>query len=284
MSLEEKRQRALQTRSRLPLKQRCVLLGIHRSGVYYKPKRINALNEILMKKIDEKFLEHPYYGVPRMITYLRKDLGLKVNEKRIRRLYKIMNLKTIYARPRTTLIYPASYVYPYLLRGLKVKSPNQVWQTDIPYVPMFRGFMYMAAIIDVYSRKILGWSLSNTMTVEWCKELLTDTIARHGKLGIHNSDQGSQYTSECYLNELKNHEIKISMDGRGRATDNIYIERFWRSLKQEKIYLNPPNGGVDLYQKITDYIRFYNHERRHTQIDDITPYQKYFKFKMKKIN
>ena len=275
MSLAEKRQRAMQTRSRLPLQDRCKLMSISRSGVYYKPKKESALNERLMRAIDKYFLAHPYYGVARMTTYLNKDLGYQVNEKRVRRLYHQMNLRTIYARPRTTLRDKASYIYPYLLTGLKIERPNHVWQTDITYIPMFRGHMYMAAIIDVYSRKILGWSLSNTMTKEWCNELLKDTINQHGKPEIHNSDQGSQYTSELYLNTLKDNDIQISMDGKGRAIDNIYIERFWRSLKQEKIYLNPPNGGLELYQIIKEYVHFYNTERRHTRIGDITPKEKY---------
>ena len=234
MSLAEKRQRAMQTRSRLPLQERCKLMSISRSGVYYKPKKESALNERLMQAIDKCFLAHPYYGVARMTTYLNMDLDYPVNENRVRRLYHQMNLRTIYTRQRTTVRDKASYIYPYLLTGLKTERPNQVWQTDITYIPMFRGHMYMAAILDVYSRKILGWSLSNTMTKEWCNERLEDTINQHGKPEIHNSDQGSQYTSELCLNTLKDNEIQISMDGKGRAIDNIYIERFWRSLKQVK--------------------------------------------------
>ena len=275
MSLAEKRQRAAQRRSRLPLKERCKLLSINRSGMYYKPKGESMLNEQLMRAIDACFLRHPYYGVPRMTTYLNKDLGYRVNQKRVRRLYQLMNLKTIYARPRTTVRDKASYIYPYLLTGLQITKPNQVWQTDISYIPMYRGHMFMAAIIDVYSRKIVGWSVSNTMTAQWCKELLESTIERHGTPEIHNSDQGSQYTSDLYLDTLKANNITISMDGKGRAIDNIYIERFWRSLKQEKIYLNPPNGGVELYQSIKKYIQYYNNERRHTSIGDIPPILKY---------
>jgi putative transposase len=275
MSLAEKRQRAVQTRSRLSLQDRCNLMRINRSGVYYKPKRTSVLNERLMRAIDQCFLEHPYYGVARMTTYLNKDMGYCVNEKRVRRLYRQMNLKTIYARPKTTLRDKASYIYPYLLNGLKIDRVNLVWQTDITYIPMFRGHMFMAAIIDVYSRKILGWSLSNTMTAQWCKELLEDTIGRCGKPEIHNSDQGSQYTSELYIETLKRHEVNISMDGKGRAIDNIYIERFWRTLKQEKIYLNPANGGLELYKNISEYVTFYNDKRRHSSLQEITPNQKY---------
>jgi putative transposase len=280
MSTTEKRQLVVASHPRLSLKNQCELLGVSRTLMYYKPRGESALNEQLMKCIDRYFLLHPYYGVERMTDYLNKDLGYRVNEKRVRRLFKIMNLKTIYATPKTTIGDPARYKYPYLLRNLAVTAPNQVWQTDITYIPMFRGFMYMAAIIDVYSRKILGWSISNTMTAKWCVELLEDTIAKHGKPDIFNTDQGVQYTSEQHVSALTKHEIKISMDGKGRALDNVYIERFWRSLKQEKIYLNPPNGGVDLYQKVKDYVHFYNTERRHTEIGSIPPDELYFKPKM----
>ena len=280
MSSTVRRQLVVLSHPRLSLSKQCTILDISRSSVYYKPRGESALNEQLMKHIDRYFLLHPYYGVERMTDYLNMDLGYRVNEKRVRRLYKLMNLKTIYARPSTTKRDPDKYIYPYLLRNLSITESNQVWQTDITYIPMFRGFMYMPAIIDVYSRKILGWSISNSMTKEWCCELLQDTIQRHGKPQIHNSDQGSQYTSHLYIKALKKHEIKISMDGKGRALDNVYIERFWRSLKQEKIYLNPPNGGLELYINVKEYIQFYNTERRHTEIGSVPPDQLYFESKM----
>lgn len=280
MTTTQRRQMVVTSHPRLSLKEQCDILSISRSGLYYKPKGENALNQTLMKAIDRHFLEHPYYGVERMTDYLNMDLGYNVNIKRVRRLYKLMNLRTVYARPRTTRHNPNHAVYPYLLKGLDINRPNQVWQTDITYIPMFRGFMYMAAIIDVYSRKLLNWSISNSMTSEWCKELLEDTIQMYGAPEIHNSDQGSQYTGLDYINVLKQHNIKISMDGRGRALDNVYIERFWRSVKQEKIYLNPPNGGLELYQMVREYIGFYNEKRRHTEIGKVPPDQKYFKKKM----
>jgi len=275
MTTTRKRQSVVKSPPRLSLKEQCKTLSIHRSGLYYKPKGESLLNLKLMKAIDKQFLEHPYYGVERMTDYLNQDLGYGVNIKRVRRLYKLMNLQTIYAKPKTTKRNPEHIIYPYLLRGLDIKRPNQVWQTDITYIPMFRGFMYMAAIIDVYSRKILNWSISNSMTSEWCRELLKDTIDRYGPAEIHNSDQGSQYTSQDYINVLKDNKIKISMDGKGRALDNIYIERFWRSIKWEKIYLNPPNGGLELFQMVKDYIEFYNEKRRHSEIGKMPPNQKY---------
>ena len=280
MSTTQKRQKVVKNHPRLSLKEQCNILSIHRSGLYYKPKGESLLNLRLMEAIDSQFLEHPYYGVERMTDYLNMDLGYRVNIKRVRRLYKLMNLRTIYAKPKTTKRNPEHAVYPYLLKGLKIKRPNQVWQTDITYIPMFRGFMYMAAIIDVYSRKVLNWSISNSMTAEWVKELLEDTIQMYGAPDIHNSDQGSQYTSQDYIDVLKDHKIKISMDSKGRALDNVYIERFWRSIKQEKIYLNPPNGGLELYQLVKDYIQFYNEKRRHTEIGKMPPDQKYYQKKM----
>ncbi|NOQ72910.1 MAG: IS3 family transposase [Crocinitomix sp.] len=271
MSTTEKRQKVVKSHPGLSLERQCELLEIHRSGLYYKPKGESALNLELMKKIDLQLFDHPHYGVERMTDYLKLDLGYHINKKRVRRLYKLMGIQTIYPKPKTTIRDKTSYIYPYLLRGLEIDHPNHVWQTDITYIPMFRGFMYMAAIIDVYSRKILNWSISNSMSKEWCVELLNDTVKQFGAPEIHNSDQGSQYTSDLYIDTLKNHKIKISMDGRGRALDNIYIERFWRTLKQEKIYLNPANGGLELYQNVREYIEFYNKKRRHTSIGKIPP-------------
>lgn len=197
-----------------------------------------------MKAIDRKFLDYPFYGVERMTAYLKMDLGYFVGKKRIRRLYKVMNLKAIHPKKNLSKANKADYKFPYLLRNLKIERRNQVWQADITYIPMSRGFMYMFGIIDVYSRKIMGWNVANTMSAELCREVMTDAIHRHGKSEIFNTDQGSQFTSAVFIKALKSHEVKISMDGKGSALDNIYIERFWRSLKREKIYLNPPNGGA----------------------------------------
>ena len=275
MSTTERRQKVVKSHPRLGLVQQCKLLGIHRSGLYYRPGNESQLNLKLMKEIDSYFLEHPYYGVERMTDYLNLDLGYRVNVKRVRRLYKLMGLQTIYRKPRTTIRDENSYKYPYLLKDLKIEHPDQVWQTDITYIPMLRGFMYMNAIIDVHSRKILNWSVSNSMDKQWCIELLQDTIAKYGSPQIHNSDQGSQYTSKEYIEVLKKNNVQISMDGKGRALDNIYIERFWKSIKYEKIYLNPPNGGLDLYQMVREYIEFYNTRRRHTEIGKVPPDQIY---------
>jgi len=280
MSTTKRRQMVVKSHPRLSLVKQCKILSIQRSRLYYKPRGESLLNQKLMKVIDRFFLEHPYYGVERMTDYLNLDLGYKVNIKRVRRLYKLMGLQTIYRKPKTTHSDPASYKYPYLLKNIKVDRPNQVWQTDITYIPMFRGFMYLNAIIDVYSRKILNWSISNSMDKEWCIELLENTIEECGSPEIHNSDQGSQYTSPEYIKVLKKNNIQISMDGKGRALDNIYIERFWKSIKYEKIYLNPPNGGLDLHHQVKEYISFYNTRRRHTEIGKVPPDQMYHLDKM----
>jgi putative transposase len=277
MRVTEKRQKVIKSHPSLSLEKQCDLLEIHRSGLYYKPKGESPLNLKLMNEIDRYFLEHPYYGVPRMTDYLNLDLGYGVNKKRVRRLYGLIGLQTIFCKPRTTIKDKTHFIYPYLLRNLKIERINQVWQTDITYIPMARGFMYMAAIIDVHSRKVLNWSVSNSMSAEWCTELMKDTISIYGKPEINNTDQGSQYTSNIYIDLLKDNQIQISMDGRGRALDNIYIERFWRSLKYEKIFLNPANGGLELYENIREYVTFYNQERRHTEIGKIPPDQMYFK-------
>lgn len=271
MSRTERRFHATVDCKSLSLSRRCDLLEIHRSGVYFKPRQESALNMAVMNAIDRKFMDCPFYGVRRMTVYLNEDLGYRVNRKRVARLYKKMGLQTIYPKKDLSKRNKAHAVYPYLLRDLIIERPNQVWEVDITYIPLFRGFMYMVAVIDVYSRRVMNWGVSNTMDVEWCKEVYEDAISMHGKPEIMNSDQGSQFTSPVFTQVSIDHEIQISMDGKGRALDNIYIERFWRSIKYEHIYLNPPNGGIQLYEGIKKYIDFYNSERRHSCLDNKTP-------------
>lgn len=275
MTLIERKYIATLHHPKLSLVKRCELTQVHRSGIYFKPKQENVLNLQLMKVIDHKFIDCPHYGVPRMTTYLRKDLGYRVNKKRVERLYKRMGLQTIFPKKQLSRRDKAHPVYPYLLRDLVIDRPNQVWETDITYIPMFRGFMYMVAFIDVFSRKIMNWSISNSMTAEWCKEVYQEAIRMHGKPEIINTDQGSQFTSPIFtsVSMAQENQIKISMDGKGRALDNIYIERFWRSIKYEHIYLNPANGGIQLYEGVKKYIEFYNHQRRHTSLGNQTPNQ-----------
>lgn len=231
---------------------------------------ISAENLEIMKRLDKQYFKTPFYGVLRL-TKLLKNEGFCVNKKRVRRLMKLMNWRTIYREPRTTISRKSDYKYPYLLKGLKIEHPNQVWSMDITYIPMKQGFMYLAAIIDIHSRYVVNWSLSNSMTSEWCAEVLEEAIAKEGKPQIFNTDQGSQFTSETFISVLKNNEIQISMDGKGRALDNIFIERLWKSVKYENVYLNVYETGLDLYKGLSEYFEFYNYERIHQSLDYETP-------------
>ncbi len=255
--------------------KQCELLNVHRSCFYYKAQPESELNLEIMRILDEQYFKTPFYGVLRL-TALLKTLDYQVNEKRVRRLMKLINWQTIYREPRTTIIDKTSYKYPYLLKGLDIVKNNQVWEMDITYIPMKRGFMYLTAIIDLHSRYVVEWSLSNTMMAEWCVQTLQTAIAKHGKPQIINTDQGSQFTSTIFIDTLKKNEIQISMDGKGRALDNIFIERFWRSVKYENVYLNVYEDGVSLYHGLKDYFEFYNQERLHQSLDYQTPNKIYF--------
>lgn len=249
----------------------CELLGVARSTLYYTPSTADEKDLRMMEELDRLYLEDPTRGTRRMTKELRKK-GYKVGRCHVRRLMQIMRLKTVYCRPRTTVIDPAKYKYPYLLRNLEIVRPNQVWSLDITYVPMRRGFMYLMAIMDVYSRYIVGWSLSNTMEAEWVVNTLKTAVGAYGKPLIINSDQGSQFTSDEYVGYVKSLEtVKISMDGKGRATDNAHIERFFRTIKYEKIYLEHPETGRDLHQVCARFIHYYNERRGHSAIGDNPP-------------
>ena len=251
------------------LKQ-CAILSIHRSRYYYEPIAETAKNLAMMLWMDKQYFETPFYGVLRLTAELI-DIGYAVNQKRVRRLMKLIGWKTLYQQPRTTIADKASYKYPYLLKGVRFVRANQVWEIDITYLPMAKGFMYLFAIIDVYTRFIVGWDISNTMSAEWCASITEEAILAHGKPEIINSDQGSQFTSEVHTALLKKHEIQISMDGKGRAIDNIYIERFWRTIKYEDIYLKVYENGVSLYRGVERYMHFYNTKRKHQHLDNKTP-------------
>lgn len=253
----------------------CELLGLARSTLYYTPTRANDRDLKLMEELDRLYLEDPTRGTRRMTKELRK-MGYMVGRTHVRTLMQIMRLKTVYCRPRTTVIDPSKYKFPYLLRGLDIVRPNQVWSLDITYVPMRRGFMYLLAIMDVFSRYIVGWSLSNTMEAEWVVRTVKEAIKRHGKPEIINSDQGSQFTSEEYVSYVKSLEsVKISMDGKGRAIDNVYIERFFRTIKYDKIYLEHPTTGHELHQVCSQFINYYNEKRDHSSIGNVPPIQRY---------
>jgi putative transposase len=276
MSVNQKRELVSPEYKKMSVSKQCELIGLQRSSYYFKAKGESVLNQVLMKAIDVKFLDCPFYGVERMTTYLNMDMGYRVDSKRIRRLYHLMCLQTIYPKRNLSKANIKEYKYPYLLKNLEINRPNQAWSADITYIPMFRGFMYMFAIIDVFSRKIMGWSISNTMSVNWCKEVVETAIEKHGKPEIFNTDQGSQFTSPIFINTLKNNKIQISMDGKGRALDNVFIERFWRTIKYEYIYLNPANGGIELLNGVKKYIEFYNLQRRHESIGKLSP-EEYYK-------
>ena len=251
----------------LSLVKQCSLLKIHRSGLYYQPKEESSLNLQLMREMDEHYLHHPFKGARRMHVWLSKDRGYKVSRNRIERLYyKVMGLRAVLPGKHTSRRNKSHKTYPYLLRNLTINRPNQVWATDITYIPMKKGYMYLTAIIDLHSRYVLNWSVSNSMDATWCKEMLEETIEMHGKPEIINTDQGSQYTSEEFSSFVLKNDIKLSMDGKGRATDNAFIERLWRSVKYEKIYLNPSENGVQLYSLLNEYFKYYNYERRHQSI------------------
>jgi putative transposase len=238
--------------------------------VYYEPVPETTENIALMRLIDEQYMKTPFYGVDRLLVLLTV-MGYTINRKRLRRLMKIVGWQTLYPKPRTTRIDPAAYKYPYLLKDLAIERNNQVWAIDITCLPMKQGFMYLCAVIDVHTRYVVGWGISNTMTAGWCTEIVSDAIARHGKPEIINSDQGSQFTSEVYIACLKAHEIQISMDGKGRAIDNIFIERLWRTIKYEHVYLHVYEDGLSLFKGLQQYLSFYNDERRHQSLNNETP-------------
>jgi len=251
--------------------KQCELLGMARSTLYYTPSMAKDKDLEIMKELDRLYLEDPTRGTRRMSKELKKN-GYQAGRYHVRTLMQIMRMKTVYCRPRTTVIDPAKYKYPYLLRNLKIDRSNQVWSLDISYIPMRRGFMYLVAIMDVYSRYILGWSLSNTMEAEWVVALLRTTVLQHGKPEIINSDQGSQFTSDEYVDYVKSLEtVKISMDGKGRAIDNVYIERFWRTIKYDKLYLLELKTGHEVWQACEEFIGYYNYRRGHSSLDDKTP-------------
>jgi len=262
--------------SNLSIVKQCKLLKLHRSGVYYKAKGESALNLELMQLIDTHYMDHCFKGAKRMHTWLTLDKGYKVNLKRIERLYyKVMGLRAVMPGKHTSRRNKAHKVYPYLLKNLSVESANQVWATDITYIPMRKGFMYLVAIIDLYSRYVLNWSVSNTMEAGWCAETLQEAIDMHGTPEIINTDQGSQFTSEVFTRCVLGNQIKLSMDGKGRAIDKVFIERLWRTVKYQSVYLNPPDSAMDLYRQLGGYFEYYNNQRRHQGIENQIPVNRY---------
>ncbi len=242
MSREDRKAMILRDHPDLSLSRQCRLLTISRSSFYYAPKGESPENLVLMRRIDELFLKYPFYGSRQMARHLRRE-GVEAGRHRVRRLMRLMGLEAIYQAPRTSQPHPAHRIYPYLLTGMVIDRPNQVWCADITYIPVSRGFLYLVAIMDWATRHVLAWRLSNTMDSGFCVETLNEALSKYGKPKIFNTDQGSQFTSFDFTGVLKEAEITISMDGRGRCMDNIFIERLWRSLKYEAIYLHELTDG-----------------------------------------
>jgi putative transposase len=258
----------------LSITRQCELLTISRSSFYYTAKGESEANLELMRLIDAQFLETPWYGARQMARHLRRQ-GHAVGRKRVRRLMRLMGVAAIYCKPRTSAPHPEHKIYPYLLRDLAIERPNQVWCADVTYIPLRRGFLYLVAIMDWASRKVLAWRLSNTLDVAFCVAALEDALARYGTPGIFNTDQGSQFTSLAFGGRLQEAGIRISMDGRGRWMDNVFIERLWRSLKYECVYLNPFETGSEARASIGRWIAYYNAERPHSALGGRTPAEAY---------
>ena len=259
----------------LSIARQCRLLKIQRSSFYYRPKPIEAEDLELMRLMDEQYLKTPIWGSRSMRSHLRR-LGYKINRNRVQRLMRLMGLEAIYPKPRTSRPHPEHKIYPYLLRDLSIDRANQVWAADITYIPMSRGFMYLVAVMDWHSRKVLSWRLSNTMEADFCVEALQEAIGRYGCPEIFNTDRGAQFTSEAFTTVLKNNEIAISMDGRGRVQDNIFTERLWWSLKHHYLYLRSFANGSELRVALREWFSFYNQERFHQSLDDKTPDEVYY--------
>lgn len=268
--MPERRVMINKQQSSLSVVQQCRLLNVHRSGLYYQPCKESEENLFVMRLLDEQYFKTPFYGVRRLTAWLKQQ-GYCINRKRVKRLMELMGWQTIYRKPNTSKPCKENRIYPYLLRGLDINRANQVWAIDITYVPMRKGFMYLCAVIDIHTRYVVNWSISNTMTAEWCRQVVEEAIAQYGKPEILNTDQGSQFTSGVFTELLKEKEIQASMDGKGRAIDNIFIERLWRSVKYEHIYLRVPDDGVGLYKGLNDYFCFYNSERLHQSLGYKTP-------------
>ncbi len=258
----------------LSIVRQCELLAISRSWRYYQPLGENAQSLALMRLMDEAYMECPYYGARQMQRHLQR-LGHKVGRHRVARLMRKMGLAAIFQKPSTSKPNKENKVYPYLLRELAITRLNQVWCTDITYIPMRRGFLYLVAVMDWHSRRVLAWRISNTMEMEFCIEALQEALAHHGKPDIFNTDQGSQFTSQAFTQVLKDADIGISMDGRGRWMDNVFIERLWRSIKYECVYLHAFETGQQLHAGLSSYIRHYNFSRPHSSLAGRTPNEVY---------
>jgi putative transposase len=258
----------------LSVRRQCELLGLCRSSLYYQPARDTAENLRLMRLIDEEYTAHPFYGSRKMTVWLREVQGEQVNRKRVRRLMRVMGLEAIYPKPRLSLAGRRQRIYPYLLRDVVIERPDQVWSADITYVPMAAGFMYLAATIDWYSRCVIAWRLSNTLEGSFCLEMLQEALS-WGRPEVFNTDQGVQFTAEAFTGRLVEAGVAVSMDGKGRCLDNVFVERLWRSVKYEDLYPRCYETVAELGRGLKRYFGFYNEERLHQSLDYRTPAQVY---------
>jgi putative transposase len=259
----------------LPIAKQAQVLNISRGSVYYLPRPVSASDLAIMRRIDELHLEVPFAG-SRMLRGLLAAEGCQLGRRHVKTLMKRMGIEALYRRPRTTKPEPGHKIYPYLLRGMAVTRPNQVWAMDITYIPMARGFIYLAVVLDWFSRRVLSWRLSITMEAAFCVETLQDALARHGKPDIFNTDQGSQFTGQAFTGVLIENDIAISMDGKGAWRDNVFVERLWRSVKYEEVYLRAYDSVSQARASIGRYLDFYNRRRPHSSLDDATPDHAYF--------
>lgn len=258
----------------LSLRRQCELLGLARSSLYLEPIGESAENLKLMRLIDEQYLKRPFFGSRRMMFWLNQQ-GYSVNRKRVRRLMKLLGIEAIYPKPKTTRRNHEHRVYPYLLRGLRVDRPNQVWASDITYIPMRHGFLYLVAVLDWYSRYVVSWRLSNTLEGTFCREVLEEALLGNTP-EIFNTDQGAQFTATAFTDRLEQAGIKVSMDGKGRALDNVFVERLWWSVKYEEIYLKSYGSVSEVEQGLSRYFTFYTRERPHSSLENRTPAEVYF--------
>jgi len=259
----------------LPLTRQAAVLKLSRSGLYYRPRPVAPVDLAIMRRIDELHLDDPFAG-SRMLRGLLRGEGIEIGRQRVVTMMKRMGIAAIYRRPNTSKPAPGHKIYPYLLRSVAVERPNQVWAMDITYIPMARGFVYLCAVVDWFSRRVLAWRLSITLEVEFCLEAVEEALVRHGKPEIVNTDQGSQFTSADFTGLLLKHAIAISMDGKGSWRDNVFVERLWRSIKYEEVYLRAYDSVAEARASIGRYLDFYNRQRPHSSLDARTPEQAYF--------
>jgi putative transposase len=272
--MTDKRRLVQESNSPLSMRQRCALVSMHRSNLYYEPQPTPRADLVLMKVIDSIYLRLPFFGSRRMSDELAA-MGRTVNRKHVQRLMRLMGLEALAPKPNLSKCHPSHKKYPYLLRYLEVTRANQVWATDITYIPLANGFVYLVAIIDWYSRAVLAWRLSNTLDLTFCIEALEEALGRYGQPEIFNSDQGVQFTSEAFTKVLLERGVKISMDGKGRCLDNVFVERLWRSLKYEEVYLHAYETQQEAWLGINTYLRFFNHDRRHQGLKNRIPMKVY---------